>query len=232
MAGWGCCVPTRVLIADSSPLCLYGLEALLSRDAGIHILATAGDGETALRLALSLQPDVFLCEIDLPRLRGIAAFARIRQTLPAVRGLFLTAPSNLRWRPLAAEAGASAFLTKDSDLANLTSVIRKVHAGRCYLRGLESARVAPFDPPSADTAHWRSLFSDREIFVLRQLVLGHTSRQIGAMVQRSHRTVDKQRESLRNKLDIHNTAALVAFGVLFLQELDLLGIDPEAPLTP
>ncbi len=223
---------TRVLIADSTPLCLYGLKALLSHDPEISILETATDGETALRRALSLQPDVFLSEVDLPRLGGIAVFARVRQTLPAVHGMFLTTRSNVRLRQLAAQVGAAAFLTKDSDLSNLASMIRKVHAGSDYLRAEDPGRGARLDPPHGDVAHWRSVFSDREIFVLRQLVLGRTSRAIGAMLGRSHRTVDKQRESLRIKLDLHNTAALVAFGVIFLPQLDLLANDPEAPIIP
>ncbi len=111
-------------------------------------------------------------------------------------------------------------------------MIRKIHAGRSYLREIASGHVDTPDPQRADSAHWRSIFSERETFILRQIVLGRTSRQIGALLHRSPRTIDKQRESLRIKLDIHNTAALVAFGVLYLQDLDLAGDLPEAPLAP
>jgi DNA-binding NarL/FixJ family response regulator len=105
--------PVRVLIADDEPLFVETIEALLADDDRVEVVGTAGDGEEAVELARSLQPDVTLMDISMPTLDGIEAARKIREHLPGARILVLTGSSISADVDRSRQAGVDAFLTKD-----------------------------------------------------------------------------------------------------------------------
>ncbi len=103
----------RVLIADDEPLFVETIEALLAEDDRVEVVGTAADGEEAVKLARSLEPDVILMDISMPTLDGIEAAREIREHLPAARILVLTGSSISADIDRSRQAGVAAFLTKD-----------------------------------------------------------------------------------------------------------------------
>ena len=103
----------RVLIADDEALFVETIEALLAEDDRVEVVGTAADGEEAVKLARSLEPDVILMDISMPTLDGIEAARKIREHVPAARILVLTGSSISADIDRSRQAGVAAFLTKD-----------------------------------------------------------------------------------------------------------------------
>ena len=119
----------RVLIADDHRLFAETLEALLGTDDRIEVVATAGDGREAVRLARELEPDVILMDIEMPVLDGIEATKRIRVRDPHACVLMLTGSNSRTDVARARGAGAAGYVTKDRIAAELIEAILEV-AGR------------------------------------------------------------------------------------------------------
>ena len=103
----------RVLVADDEPLFVETIEALLAADHRVEVVGTAADGEEAVELARTLDPDVTLMDISMPTLDGIEAARKIREHNPEARILVLTGSSISADIDRSRQAGVSAFLTKD-----------------------------------------------------------------------------------------------------------------------
>jgi two-component system nitrate/nitrite response regulator NarL len=115
--------PVRVLIADDEPLFVEMVEALLENEGRIEVVGTATNGEEAVELATSLQPDVILMDISMPLLDGIEATRRIREREPDACILMLTGSSTFADVNRSREAGVAAFLTKDRLATQLVDAI-------------------------------------------------------------------------------------------------------------
>jgi DNA-binding NarL/FixJ family response regulator len=151
--------PLRVLLADDQALVLAGFGALLEAEDGIEVAGTAGDGEEAVALARALVPDVVLMDVRMPRLDGLAATARITAdpALAATRVLVLTTFELDEYVFGALRAGASGFLLKDVEPADLLTAIRVVASGEALLapritRRLIEAYVAQPSAAASDAA--------------------------------------------------------------------------------
>ena len=151
--------PLRVLLADDQALVLAGFGALLEAEDGIEVAGTAADGEEAVALARALVPDVVLMDVRMPRLDGLAATARITAdpALAATRVLVLTTFELDEYVFGALRAGASGFLLKDVEPADLLTAIRVVASGEALLapritRRLIEAYVAQPSAAASDAA--------------------------------------------------------------------------------
>jgi DNA-binding NarL/FixJ family response regulator len=147
----------RVLLADDQALVLAGFGALLEAEDGIEVAGTAGDGEEAVALARALVPDVVLMDVRMPRMDGLAATAQITAdpALAGTRVVVLTTFELDEYVFGALRAGASGFLLKDVEPADLLAAIRVVASGEALLapritRRLIEAYVA--QPSSAAPA--------------------------------------------------------------------------------
>jgi two-component system NarL family response regulator len=116
----------RVLIADDHRLFAEALEAILVGDERITVVAQAGDGEEAVRLATELEPDVVLMDIEMPVMDGIAATREIRKTEAGTRILMLTGSNSRADVDRARKAGAAGYVTKDRVAAELIDAIVEI----------------------------------------------------------------------------------------------------------
>jgi DNA-binding NarL/FixJ family response regulator len=215
----GSFVSIRLLVADPYPVCARGIAAVLQAAPDIEIVGITHDGDDAVHRALALQPDVILMDVDLPTSSGISVLTRIQAAHVETRGVFLTARTGEKWETLASEAGAAAYIDKRSDLSTLADVLRAVHAGRRVWAGPgEPLERAPSERPA---------ITPKELQVLRYIAHGMSSREISAALHRSPRTIDKHRESMRKKLGVHSSAALLRYAILHLQELELRTDEPS-----
>ncbi len=208
--------PIRVLIADDHALVREGIRQVLSESEGFVVVAEAARGDHALALALQHQPDVAVLDITMEGASGLEVAAQLRQRLPAVRVLILSMHDHAQYLLQAVRAGAQGYVLKDGQPAELREAVRAVSGGRTF-----------YSPPVADklTAALRGELEDqqrrnalelltvRERDVLARVVDGLTSKEIGAELGISPRTVETHRESVMRKLGIRNAAGLIRFAV-------------------
>ena len=219
-------MPIRLLVADQCNVCLYGIQVMLQAAPEFAVAATTRDGEAAVQLALSLQPDVLLLDTDLQSVNGIAVMARVHHADPRIHGVFFTERQGERREQLGLEVGAAAWVNKNVEDAVLLRVLRDVAAGR-RPPGNAAGRLDT-SPGGREVAP----LSPREIDVLRHAVRGLTSKEIGALLGCKHRTVDKHLESLRHKFGVSHSRALILVGPPYLRYLDLRAEDANRVPPP
>lgn len=113
-----------VLIVDDQPLMLHALQTFIENEGGVSVAGTAEDGEAAVEAAKSLQPDLVLMDIKMPRLNGIEATRKIVSEIPGTRVLALTTFSTLDYVVPALRAGAAGYLVKDARPDEILAAIR------------------------------------------------------------------------------------------------------------
>ncbi|MBE7464350.1 MAG: response regulator transcription factor [Planctomycetes bacterium] len=205
--------PIRILLADDHPLVREGLIACLARDEGIRVVGEAASGEAALREAERLRPDVVLLDITMPGLNGIQATRKLKELLPSVRILLLTMHNNKEYILEGLRAGADGYALKDAAPRELIEAVRTVHRGERFfsssvLEILAEAGVSSDEPVGAGGA-----LSARETQVLGQIAEGLSNKEIAAKLGVSVRTIEKHRERIMRKLEIHSTAGLTKYAI-------------------
>jgi DNA-binding NarL/FixJ family response regulator len=194
----------RVLVVDDQALFREGLRTLLSLQPDIEVVAEAGDGEQALRLAGTSRPDVVLMDMKMPTLDGVAATRRLRTQLPECRVVALTTFDDDEYVFEALRAGAVGYLLKDASAERLVEAIRAASRGESLLGpSVASKVVAEFArlasrPPSTPPAG----LSEREIDVLRLLARGASNKQIAASLFLAEGTVKNHVTNILSKLGV------------------------------
>lgn len=206
----------RLLLADDHAIVRRGLKSLLESDASLEVVAEAGDGLEALRMAGEHRPDILILDIGMPKLNGIEVAARSQKTdsPPAVIILSMHADESYILRAL--NAGARAYLLKDATDEDLLPAVRAVSAGKPffspkvtavlvedYVRQLQSRGLT-------DTYH---LLTDREKEVLQLLAEGRSNKEVASLLALGLSTVETHRANLMQKLNLHNTAEIVLYAV-------------------
>lgn len=195
-----------VLLADDHGVLRDGLRELLQVNADIRVVATAADGEEAVRAAMQFQPAIAIMDISMPRLTGIEATRRILQAAPQVAVVMLSYRAEPEAIREAFRAGARGYVLKDSASTEIVRAVRAVAAGERYVgSGLSAAMAAPSGGIEA--------LNPRERDILRLVAEGRTNAQIGTTLGLSTRTVETYRLRLMEKLNIHDVAALVKFAL-------------------
>jgi len=211
-----------VLVADDHIVVREGLCSLLNADENFRVVGETRTGREAVELTLALRPDVVLMDIAMPVLNGLEATKQILATDPAAKVLILSAYSDDEYVMRTTAAGAVGFLEKQTSAAILTKAIHEVAKGNTFFsptiaRHLHISQNKPLDRhglPKANAAH----LTPRESEVLQLVAEGMANRQIGADLGISVKTVEKHRQHLMDKLNIHDTAGLtrhaIATGVI------------------
>jgi len=204
-----------VLIVDDHPLLRDGLAALLSTQPEMHLLGEAGDGEEAIERYQTLQPDVVLMDLQLPRLDGVEAIIRIRELDPRARIIVLTTYRGDVRAVRALQAGASAYLLKDMLRHELIDTIRNVASGR------RASIPAPLAASIA--AHVvDDRLSPRETEVLVHVAAGLSNKRVGERMGISEQTVKAHMKSLMEKLGVgdrtHAVTMALRRGIISLDD--------------
>jgi two-component system response regulator NreC len=200
----------RIVLVDGQQIFRQAVRALLSAEPGFVVVGEAGRLAEALEVVGRQRPDVVLSDLKLPDSPDMQLIAQLRVVCPQAAFVALTALHARDHRAAARKAGALGYLPKQRGRAELLAAIRHVLNGRRYRSELpRNARSGA--AASGHTAGGAALLTERQREVLRSLALGHRAREIAAALGVSVRAVYKQRERLRETLQLDSTAALTRF---------------------
>ncbi len=204
----------RILLADDHTLVRAGIRSLIQALPGIQVVAEAGDGREALTLIEMHQPDVALLDIAMPGLNGLEVAAQVADNYPFVRVMILSMHATEEYVLRALRAGASGYLLKDADTAELELAISAVTRGETYLSPAVSKHVTEYIRRVGEEAHSTlERLTPRQREVLQLVAEGHTTQEIARMMNLSTKTVETHRTQLMERLDIHDIAGLVRYAV-------------------
>ena len=201
----------RVLIADDHAVVRQGLRTFLDLQEDVVVVGEAGDGREALDAARATRPDVVLMDVVMPELDGVEATRRIVAELPGTRVLALTSFLDEDRVLPAVRAGATGYLLKDVQPAELVRAIRTVHEGGALLHPAVTTRVMAA-LTDADVPAAREALTPREHEVLRLIARGLPNKLIARELGIAEKTVKAHVGSLLRKLGVHDRtqAALLA----------------------
>jgi DNA-binding NarL/FixJ family response regulator len=199
----------RLLIVDDQRLMREGLRTLLELEPDLEVAGEAGDGQEALELFASLQPDVVLMDIRMPVMDGVEATRRLRQGFPEARVIILTTFDDDAYVFDGLRAGALGYLLKDVSGEELAEAIRKVAAGGALIEPSVARKVlAEFTrlaEPAGSTPQERDLaqpLSEREQEILRLLARGASNKDIARQLFLAEGTVKNYISSILDKLGV------------------------------
>ncbi len=201
----------RVLLADDHAIVREGLRALLSREPDMQVVAEAGDGREALRLAQETQPDVATMDLSMPLLNGLEAARQMAAWDRGPRPILLTVHGEDRYVLEALRAGVRGYVLKKQAAADLVRAIREVVGGSVYLSPGISAVVA--DAVRSPVPLPEDSLTAREREVLQLVAEGKSTKEISAILGVSIKTADAHRTRLMQKLDIHDIAGLTRYAI-------------------
>lgn len=205
-----------IVITDDHAIVRDGLKALLSNNTEFLIIGEAEDGQAAIRQAKELKPDLMLLDLSMPRMNGIDAIKEIKSQSPKTKVLILTVQKMEKYIHTCLKAGADGYVLKDATYEDLISAIKNVLRGRRYLSPDISEKVIDGylegrQSTEAESA-WDTL-SKREREILKLIAEGYKNKEIADYLCISTYTVEKHRDNLMKKLNLHNTAALTTYAV-------------------
>jgi two-component system NarL family response regulator len=206
----------RVLVADDHALFRKALAAVFADEDDVELVGEASDGEEAVRMAAELVPDVVLMDVRMPKILGIEAARQIKSEQPTTKIVMLTVSDEEEDLFEAIKAGASGYLLKEVDPAEIADALRQIHEGHSLLSpAVASKLVSEFAAISkrTDERAMRPTLTDRELEVLRLAADGLTNRQIGRRLGISENTVKNHIRNILEKLHLHSRMEAVLYAV-------------------
>lgn len=206
----------RILLADDHTVMRAGLRALLERQPNIEVVGEAENGRQTVELASAHIPDVVVMDIAMPNLNGVEATRCIISKQPAISVVILSMYSDESYVMRALEAGARAYLLKDSAVTDLIRAIEAVSQGKSFFspkisRILAEEYVRALKEKGVVDSY--ELLTPREREILQLLAEGKTNKEVAASLNLSVYTAETHRGNILQKLNLHSTAELVLYAV-------------------
>jgi DNA-binding NarL/FixJ family response regulator len=206
-----------VLLADDHAIVRQGISALLNADGNFHMVGQAKTGREAVEMMQSLKPDVILMDVAMPVLNGLEATKQILATNPKAKIIILSAHSDDEYIERMSAVGVAGFLEKQTSAEILTQAIGEVAKGNPFFSPSIAKRMSdntgkPRDRDGLIKANGTRLTS-RETEVLQLVAEGLPNKQIASALDISIKTVEKHRQHLMDKLNIHETAGLTRYAI-------------------
>ena len=206
-----------VLLAEDHRIVREGFRSLLEHESDIEVVGEAATGRQAVQLTRKLRPAVVVMDIAMPLLNGLEATRQIRKDFPDTKVLILSAHSDDAYIEKVAVLGAAGFLLKQTSSHVLAKAIREVQKGNTFFSPTISKRINDGSQSSVKRAgtfkRKNNRLSSREVEVLQLIAEGKPNKQVAAELGVSFKTVDKHRQHLMGKLNIHDIAGLTRYAI-------------------
>jgi DNA-binding NarL/FixJ family response regulator len=206
-----------VLLAEDHTIVRQGLRLLVEADGDIGIVGEAKTGREAVQMTRDLHPEVVVMDIAMPLLNGLEATRQILKAFPGTKILILSAHSDPEYIEQVVKAGASGYLVKQSSGDVLAKAIRELHNGKTFFAPSIAKRLKnEFQKTTDGTGLQKksgAQLTSREAELLQLIAEGHANKQIASELSISIKTVEKHRQHLMEKLNIHDIAGLTRFAI-------------------
>jgi DNA-binding NarL/FixJ family response regulator len=207
--------PVRVMLVDDHPIWRDAIERDLAAE-GFAVVAAVADGETAVRIAPAVRPDVVLMDLQLPAMSGVEATGALVAGDPSVRVLMFSASGEDDDVLAAVKAGARGYLVKSAAKAELLDAVRRTTDGEAvFSPGLAALVLGEYRRLETVPDHDPMVpaLTERETEILRLVAKGLTARQVAGRLVVSHRTVQNHVQNTLRKLQLHNKVELTRWAV-------------------
>ena len=205
-----------VLLVDDHTVVRQGLRALLRAEEDMEVLGEAENGRQAVALAKKNPPDVVVMDVAMPQLNGLEATRQILKLMPNTKILVLTSYGDDECVEQLMHAGAAGYLIKQTAANDLLKAIREVQRGNAFFSPAIAKRLRDqcrqvFS--SGQPARKSVELTSREAEVLQLIAEGYSNKQIASELAISIKTVEKHRQQVMNKLNIHDVAGLTRYAI-------------------
>ena len=204
----------KLLIVDDHPVFRRGLREIIEESSAFRIIGEASDGETAVRMAAELKPNIAVVDIDLPRLNGLEVVRALQKMELSVSVVFLTMYKEEDMFNAAMDLGAKAYVLKENAANEIVTALEKVDSGEAFVSTLmleagqrrsERVRGLLLNKPQIES------LTPAERRILKLVGEDYTSKEIADLLDLSVRTVDNHRQHICGKLKLHGTHSLLKF---------------------
>jgi DNA-binding NarL/FixJ family response regulator len=206
-----------VLLVEDHAIVREGLRKLLELEDDLEVVGEAQDGRQAVAMVKKVRPAVVVMDIAMSLLNGLEAIRQILKAVPGTRILILSAHSDSAYVKNATHSGAVGFLLKHASVDVLSKGIREVNKGNTFIGPYFAKLLPEGERKSLDRAGRPKLrnarLTSREMEVLQLIAEGEANKQIAVELGVGIKTVEKHREHLMEKLDIHDTAGLTRYAI-------------------
>ncbi len=206
-------MPVRILLADDHAIIRQGLKMIIESLSDMTVVGEATDGRNALEKAEELRPDVIIMDISMPELNGIEATGMICKSQPSVKVIILSMHQTSEHIYQAMQAGARAYILKESAGSCVVDAVRTVMRGKIYFGdGIEEPHIMNGSHRMPLQSPFESL-SQRERETLQLVVEGKTNIMIGEILKISSKSVETYRSRLMMKIGVTNVPSLVLYAI-------------------
>jgi DNA-binding NarL/FixJ family response regulator len=216
--------PIRLLIADGHPIVLEGLRSVLGHLPNLQVVGEASDGMEAIEKTVSLDPDIVLMELKLPRVDGLTVLRSIQARAGRSKVILFSSPENKEEFVEAMKLGCSGILSKDSAITLIEKSIQKVYAGEIWLDSNTTAAVirqfaSPTDfPPAHGTGNGkatreRAQLSQREREIIILIAQGYKNKEIAEKMFITEQTVKNHLHNVFDKLGVSDRLELALYAI-------------------
>ncbi len=206
-----------VLLVDDHAIVREGLRMVLEVEKDIEIIAEARNGREAVELVKRLRPDVVVMDIAMPLLNGFEATRQMIKLFPGAKILILSAHSDDEYIDQMVAIGAAGYVIKQSSAQTLATAVREVTKGKVFFSADIAKRLEKKNKKSPNSGgvlkNKNVRLSSRESEVLQLIAEGKANKETASELAISIKTVEKHRQHLMEKLNIHDTAGLTRYAI-------------------
>ena len=203
---------TRILMVDDHPIVREGMALFLNAQPDLHLCCEAANAESAMHELATCRPALAIVDISLQQESGLDLIKLMRRRYPTLAILAMSLHDESIFAERALRSGANGYLMKHEATANILAAVRLVLSGGIYLSEAMHLRLAQkVVAPGGSIETSIAGLSQREFEILHLLGLGFGTRQISEKLNRSVKTIEAHRASLKEKLHLESGAALVRF---------------------
>ena len=206
-----------VLLAEDHTIVREGFRKMLELEDDFEIVGEAQNGRAAVVLVKKFRPEVVLMDIAMPQLNGLEATRQVLKAVPTTKIIILSAHSDDAYVKNATDSGVQGFLLKQTSAHDVCRAIREVQQGKTFFSPAVSRRRDRLNPPSLNRSGVLKKkvaeLTSREMEVLQLIAEGKANKETASELGIGIKTVEKHREHLMEKLDIHDTAGLTRYAI-------------------
>ena len=208
----------KVLVADDHRVVREGLMAILKTKENIEVVGEAQDGQEAIQKARTLEPDVILMDVSMPRMGGVEATRQIKREFPHIGIIALTMYEEQQYIFDLVRAGATGYLLKDTESAQIVEAIRAIYRGESLIHPSVASKIlAEFSllaQKRGKKPSWEDHdLTEREITVVRLVADGKTNKEIANSLNLSEKTVKNHVRNIFHKLQVYDRTQAAILGI-------------------